>query len=258
MQEAGLCGGVGFRKAKAGDGVLEYKGTDGQSFPTRTVEGFILNQQKLLKYKQDLDDAKIRLSRLNQYEEPEPDLAQESQKNEGIRNSNNKGGSKIDWAAINEKLPTSKDQVEERNTLWGQIDANGNGFASLAEVDKGIRDGLELSEIFDAKPSIIRAYQYAKNYSPVKGSKNTRGDNYLEKKELRVFLIALRQRFEYFEAFKKIDTGGDGRINLREFKNAELLIEKWVGPIQSEVEFSTIDKNKGGFILFDEFCEWSI
>jgi len=71
-------------------------------------------------------------------------------------------------------------------------------------------------------------------------------------------LIALRQRFEYFEAFKKIDTGGDGRINLREFKNAELLIEKWVGPIQSEVEFSTIDKNKGGFILFDEFCEWSI
>ena len=158
MQEAGLCGGVGFRKAKAGDGVLEYKGTDGQSFPTRTVEGFILNQQKLLKYKQDLDDAKIRLSRLNKYEEPKLDLAQESQKNEGIRNSNNKGGSKIDWAAINEKLPTSKDQVEERNTLWGQIDANGNGFASLAEVDKGIRDGLELSEIFDAKPAIIRAY----------------------------------------------------------------------------------------------------
>ena len=84
------------------------------------------------------------------------------------------------------------------------------------------------------------------------------GKDYLEKRELRVFLIALRQRFEYFQAFKKIDTGGDGRISLREFKSAELAIEKWVGPIQPEAEFQAIDKNKGGFILFDEFCEWSI
>lgn len=35
---------------------------------------------------------------------------------------------------------------------------NGNGYLSLAEIDKGIRDVLELPELFQLKPVIIRAY----------------------------------------------------------------------------------------------------
>jgi hypothetical protein len=39
-------------------------------------------------------------------------------------------------------------------------------------------------------------------------------DDYIQKTEFRTFLVALRQRFEYWQAFKRIDAGGDGRIDL--------------------------------------------
>ena len=37
------------------------------------------------------------------------------------------------------------------------------------------------------------------------------------------------------------------------------MIEKWVSPLNDlEEEFNSIDKNGGGIILFDEFCDWAI
>ena len=43
--------------------------------------------------------------------------------------------SKIDWAAINEKLPYERtdEAKERRRKLFGQFDPNGNGYLSLAE-----------------------------------------------------------------------------------------------------------------------------
>lgn len=74
---------------------------------------------------------------------------------------------------------------------------NGNGFLSLAEIDKGIRDTLKLEGVFNSKPAILRAFVYAKNYCPAKGKNKKYGDDYVEKREFRVFLVALRQRFEF-------------------------------------------------------------
>ena len=42
------------------------------------------------------------------------------------------------------------------------IDINGNGYLSLAEVDKGLRDVLCIPLLFDTKPVIMRAFQAAK------------------------------------------------------------------------------------------------
>ena len=77
------------------------------------------------------------------------------------------------------------------------MDMNGNGLLSLAEIDKGVRDEIKVQELFDAKPAIIRAFVFAKNYCPAKdrGSKaknNKYADDYIEKNEFRVFLVALR------------------------------------------------------------------
>ncbi len=49
-----------------------------------------------------------------------------------------------EWAA---KLPTGKSNSEKalRDELFRQFDPNGNGYLSLAEVDKGIRDVLGLN-----------------------------------------------------------------------------------------------------------------
>ena len=65
----------------------------------------------------------------------------------------------------------------------------------------------------------MRAFQYAKDYSKSKID-DKYGPDYIQKKEFRIFLVALRQRFEYWEAFKKVDSGADRRIDLKEFTAA--------------------------------------
>lgn len=66
-------------------------------------------------------------------------------------------------------IGVSPEDRERRNVIYSQIDMNGNGYLSLAEIDKGIRDVLELPELFESKPVLIRAYAAAKG--KVKGKK---------------------------------------------------------------------------------------
>ncbi|KAL5250048.1 hypothetical protein ACHWQZ_G015950 [Mnemiopsis leidyi] len=165
--------------------------------------------------------------------------------------------SEIDWTAINKKLPTGSDADSKarRKKMFHDFD-NGNGILSLAEVDKAVRDVLRIDEIFNAKPAIIRAFQIAKNSTK---SKYESGDDYIELREFRFFLLSLRQYFEYWVAFCRTDVDGDRKISLEEFKKAQGMMEVWVGKIEDiEVEFKKIDANGGGTILFDEFCEWAI
>ena len=164
----------------------------------------------------------------------------------------------IDWTAINAKLPIQRDAESKakRKALFREFDPNGNGVLSLAEVDKAMRDVLKIDAIFDAKPAIMRAFQIAKNCT--KSKRGDVGDDYIEFKEFRFFLLSLRQYFEYWQAFSRVDENSDDRISLIEFKNAQEKIEVWVGTIDPEQEFKAIDKNGGGMILFDEFCDWAI
>ena len=164
----------------------------------------------------------------------------------------------INWAEIREKLPYGRDPATKakRDKIWSYIDVNGNGYVSLAEVDKGLRDVLQLDSVFNCKKAIMRAFQASKN--AVK-TKSKHGDDYIERCEFRLLLQYLRQYFEYFQAFARIDTGDDNRIDLAEFVKAKSQIEAWVGKIADPTaEFHKIDKNGGGQILFDEFCEWAI
>ena len=66
---------------------------------------------------------------------------------------------------------------------------NGNGILSLAEVDKGLIDVLNLPALFDIKPVIMRAFNSAKNR--VK-SKHSYGDDYVSRGEFRLILKYLR------------------------------------------------------------------
>merc|ERR1711894_275707 len=117
-------------------------------------------------------------------------------------------------------------------------------------------DVLAIDDLFDSKPAIMRAFQIAKNCIK---SKRSVGEDYIEFREFRYFLLSLRQYFEYFVAFERIDTEGDKRVNLDEFVAAKDKVEAWVGPVDDmETEFAKIDTNGGGQILFDEFCTWAI
>jgi len=164
----------------------------------------------------------------------------------------------IDWEEIAGKLPTAKtpEDKKRRKQMFREFDPNGNGVLSLAEIDKGVRDVLGIDEMFDSKPAIMRAYMIAKDSQ--RSKRPEIGDDYIELREFKFFLLSLRQYFEYWQAFMRVDASGDRRIDLEEFKAAQSTIEVWVGEIDAEEEFGKIDRNGGGFILFDEFCKWAI
>ena len=84
---------------------------------------------------------------------------------------------------------------------------NGNGYLSLAEVDKGMRDAVQLPVLFEAKPVLMRAFMAAKSITK---SKSTHGDDYITKgEEFRYMFKFLRQYYEFFVAFQKVDAGKD-------------------------------------------------
>jgi len=166
----------------------------------------------------------------------------------------------IDWDSLNAKLPLEKNDEDKakRQELFKQFDPNGNGYLSLAEVDKGMRDVLASDELFDCKQAVNRAFHFAKNKSQ---GENKYGEDLLEFREFRLFLATLRQYFEYYQAFARIDTGDDNRVSKEEFcaDNIKAAVEKWVGTIEDmEAEFGKIDANGGGQILFTEFVDWAL
>lgn len=168
----------------------------------------------------------------------------------------------IDWEAISAKLPTEKnpEQRAKRADLFSQFDPNGNGYLSLAEVDKGCRDVLGLHDLYECKKVIMRAFQAAKQVNDGKAiGKNDHGPNYVEAVEFRLLLVYLRKYLELWQMFGQIDSGGDARINLEEFKQALPKIEAWGVKIEDpDATFATIDTNGGGQLLFDEFADWAI
>lgn len=164
----------------------------------------------------------------------------------------------FDWDKLISKLPVAKNAEErkKRREMFSAIDMNGNGYVSLAEIDRGIQDVLNLPEVFNCKKPIMRAFQAAKTKYKAKSKYS---DDYIEWMEFRIFLVYLRQYFEYWVMFERVDASGDHKISLDEFKKAIPTMKKWGVVITDPVkEFKKIDKNGGGSIMFDEFCTYAI
>jgi Ca2+-binding EF-hand superfamily protein len=167
----------------------------------------------------------------------------------------------IDWQKIREKLPTDKTAEEKakRMKMFEQFDPNGNGYLSLAEVDKGMRDVVGLYEIFECKPVIMRAFQAARHANDSKNKKGSHGPDYIEKCEFRLLLWYVKQYFEIWQMFEAVDTSGDHRVDINEFKRAIPKMAEWGVEIKDpQAEFNTIDTNHGGQILFDEFAAYAL
>ena len=162
-----------------------------------------------------------------------------------------------EWTRLGEKLPTGKDPAtrKRRMDMFSAFDPNGNGYLSLAEVDRGITQALDCQQLFDAKPVIMRAFQAAKY---AHSTKSKLGADYVERIEFRLLLVYLRRYFELFVMFDAID-GDDRRIDRGEFSTALSKIAEWgVVVADAGAEFDSIDTNGGGSILFDEFCAWAL
>ena len=148
------------------------------------------------------------------------------------------GGYDVDWGALAAKLPVGKDRQSKvaREKLWRKADANGNGFTSLAEIDRVLHDEHGYEELFGAKPVLMRAFQSAR-----KAVKSSRGDDYVEKAEFRLLLVALRQVFEVYVMFNRVDTSDDRLISLEEFTSKLPELRKWGATLEdAEAEFAVV------------------
>ena len=164
----------------------------------------------------------------------------------------------FDWDGLLKSLPIQKTDADrdKRKALWDRMDANRNGFLSLAEFDGAVRDVLKLPKIFPHKKVIVRAFKDAKKKI---GGKSKHSDDYVEWLEFRYLLVYLRQYFEYYVMFCRVDGSSDFKIKLEEFKKAKPTLEKWGVKISDPAaEFKKIDTNNSGSIMFDEFCNYAI
>ncbi len=120
------------------------------------------------------------------------------------------------WSELKQKLPWQKTPEEKakRDIIWQSIDVNGNGILSLAELDKGLCDVLNIQFLFAVKSVLIRAFNAAK---VVIKPRHSYGDDYVSRGEFRILLKYLRQFYEYWVAFDRVDADDDRRISFNEF-----------------------------------------
>ena len=67
-----------------------------------------------------------------------------------------------------------------------------------------MRDVLRCDALFKSKRPVHRAFHLARKVGP-SSAVGGKGDDYLERKEFRLFLQMLRQYFEYMQAFARYD-----------------------------------------------------
>jgi hypothetical protein len=132
--------------------------------------------------------------------------------------------------------------------MWKQLDYNGNGLVSLAEIDKLV---VERYPLLNKKPALMRAYKHATG----KPETSSTDCALVEFPQLPALLKGLFYYNRVYHVFDKIDTGDDRRIDFAEFK-AGFTVLGLDKKHKAESVFKTIDLNAGGVILFDEFCAW--
>ena len=122
------------------------------------------------------------------------------------------------WEELSAKLPLkmTPEDKKRRENMFRAFDPNGNGYLSLAECDKAMISVLDCKILFENKKVVLRAFQAAKDVNP--SGRNSVGDDFIDKKEFRIFLQYLRDYFELGVMFERMDNSGDGKIELHEFK----------------------------------------
>jgi Ca2+-binding EF-hand superfamily protein len=127
--------------------------------------------------------------------------------------------------------------------LWKDLDYNGNNIVSLAEIDKFV---IEKYPLLNHKPALMRAYKAS--------MESVKKDDWVEKKEFKILLGMLFYFNKIFWLFDQVDEDHDRRMTLQEFKWCLSAAGVKVSEPKAKLDFDSVDTNKGGFILFDEFC----
>lgn len=186
----------------------------------------------------------------NKIEEEEPII---------IIPKDNKGTFKeSQWKQLMNKLPIAKTEIaaKKRKKIWDEMNAHNNGSVSLKKMTKDMEKYLNLPKIVIEKGCLEKAYEKSK--SKVK-TKQKGDDQFIQFSEFRIFLVYLKQYFEYWVMFENLDAGKDMTLSLSELKKSLEILKSYGVKIENfDEEFKVIDKNSSGKISFDEFAEYAI
>lgn len=149
-----------------------------------------------------------------------------------------------DFDKLEVKIKALMKDHAQLKKLWHRLDFNGNGIVSLAEIDKLVVDNYEL---LNHKPALMRAYK--------KTIKTGNGDDWVQAKEFKSLLANIFYFNKLYWIFDEVN-GDDRRLTFPEFKKCLTLCRVTASDAQARQDFSQIDRNGGGMILFDEFCHW--
>ena len=83
------------------------------------------------------------------------------------------------------------------------------------------------------------------------------GEEHISKAEFPYLLQYIKNYYIYWAIFNKIDIDHNKKLSLVEFNKAKPFFESNKIPVPDVKElFNSIDKKKGGYLEFDEFCHW--
>eukprot|EP00439_Symbiodinium_sp_Y106_P022188 s1619_g2.t1 len=145
-----------------------------------------------------------------------------------------------------ERGPDGDKILATRRSLWHRIDFNGNNIVSLAEIDKLV---VEEFPVLNHKPALMRAYKAA-----IRSDGDS--DAWVEKHEFKKLLGYLIYFNKLFWVFESCDGDRDRRLTYNEFKWCLNTAGARMSENEIRSDFSKVDRNGGGIILFDEFCKY--
>ena len=140
---------------------------------------------------------------------------------------------------------------EQRKELFLQLDTNGNGGLSLAEIDRAAKEGLlgKALGVADGQQQfnrnvLMRAYRAA----------DASQDGFIEPTEFNKLLRYVVFFQGMWERFDEIDTDGDHKLDQGEFAKGCATLGLELSAEEAAAEFAQCDSDGGGFVLFIEFC----
>lgn len=170
----------------------------------------------------------------------------------------------LDFEELKRKLPATKGdaaQKEQRFAMFDRIDAQGKGALTLEEVTAGLRDVLQVGDTVASLGQVIaKAFtKAAAAGQAAAGNAGGDGAATVEKNEFRLLLLYVRQYFRLFQIFATVDTTGDNRMALDEFRAAQPEFGA-MGLTMGDADtvFHTIDADKSGCVDFHEFAMWAL
>lgn len=134
------------------------------------------------------------------------------------------------------------------DSMWASLDSNGNGAVSTAEADLWCKSRFP---ILDHPRALTRAFTATIKEEHIK-------DALLHKKHFKHFMAHVFFYNKLFAVFEAIDTDKDHRVDFSEFKHGLRHVGLALTTKDAKKVFATIDRDGGGWILFEEFCSWVV